>query len=128
MIAAGGIMDGAGIKAALALGAIGVQMGTAFILCPESSATPEHRAALVCARAHETRVTSYVSGRPARGLANRLYLESSEQKSLSQPNIRWLMTWPKHCMPPLFSKAVMILPLNGPGKGRRLHARYLQQN
>ncbi|SOS41044.1 hypothetical protein PSCFBP2116_01489 [Pseudomonas syringae] len=54
--------------------------------------------------------------------------KAANKKSLSQPNIRWLMTWPKHCMPPLFSKAVMILPLNGPGKGRRLHARYLQQN
>ncbi|MBS7416911.1 NAD(P)H-dependent flavin oxidoreductase [Pseudomonas syringae] len=80
VIAAGGIMDGASINAALALGAAGVQMGTAFILCPESSATPEHRAALISARAHETRVTSYVSGRPARGLANRLYLKNTEQQ------------------------------------------------
>lgn len=80
VIAAGGIMDGAGINAALALGACGVQMGTAFILCPESSATPEHRAAFATAKVHETRVTSYVSGRPARGLANRLYLESAAEQ------------------------------------------------
>lgn len=77
IIAAGGIMDGASINAALALGASAVQMGTAFILCPESSATAEHRAAFKTAQAHETRVTSYVSGRPARGFANRLYLESA---------------------------------------------------
>jgi nitronate monooxygenase len=77
IIAAGGIMDGAGINAALALGACGVQMGTAFILCPESSATPEHRAAFATAVAHDTRVTRYLSGRPARGFANRLYLESA---------------------------------------------------
>lgn len=80
IIAAGGIMDGDGINAALALGASGVQMGTAFILCPESSATPEHRAALASASAHQTRVTRYVSGRPARGLANRLYLERVKQQ------------------------------------------------
>lgn len=77
VIAAGGIMDGAGINAALALGACGVQMGTAFILCPESSATPEHRAAFATAEVYETRVTRYLSGRPARGFANRLYLESA---------------------------------------------------
>lgn len=75
VIAAGGIMDGAGINAALALGACGVQMGTAFILCPESSASPEHRAVLNTAKAQETRITSYISGRPARGIPNRLYLE-----------------------------------------------------
>lgn len=77
VIAAGGIMDGAGIDAALALGACGAQLGTAFILCPESSATPQHRAALASAKAHDTRVTRYLSGRPARGLVNRLYLEGS---------------------------------------------------
>jgi nitronate monooxygenase len=75
VIAAGGIMDGAGLRAARALGASGSQLGTAFILCPESCATPEHRSALKSPRAHDTRVTRYLSGRPARGIANRLYLE-----------------------------------------------------
>lgn len=75
VIAAGGIMDGAGIAAALQLGASAVQLGTAFILSPESSATSAHRAALGSARANDTRITSSVSGRPARGLVNRLYLE-----------------------------------------------------
>jgi nitronate monooxygenase len=77
IVAAGGIMDGAGIAAALQLGASAVQLGTAFILSPESSATAAHRAALNSARAHDTRITRSVSGRPARGLANRLYLEGS---------------------------------------------------
>lgn len=76
VIAAGGIMDGAGINAAMKLGASASQLGTAFILCPESCATQEHREALRGPKAHHTRVTSYVSGRPARGIPNRLYLES----------------------------------------------------
>ncbi|MDG1579809.1 nitronate monooxygenase [Pseudomonas sp. GOM6] len=73
IIAAGGIMDGAGIKAALALGAAGVQMGTAFVLCPESSANAAYREALKSERAHDTAITANISGRPARGLVNRLY-------------------------------------------------------
>lgn len=73
IIAAGGIMDGAGIRAALALGAAGVQMGTAFVLCPESSANPAYREALKSERAHDTAITANISGRPARGLVNRLY-------------------------------------------------------
>ena len=75
VVAAGGIMDGCSINAALALGACGVQMGTAFILCPESSASPEHRASLISEKSHRTRITSYISGRPARGIPNSLYLE-----------------------------------------------------
>ncbi|MCS5712240.1 nitronate monooxygenase [Candidatus Berkiella aquae] len=74
VIAAGGIMDGQGIKAALALGAIGVQMGTAFILCPESAANATYRAALKSEQAYDTQLTSLISGRPARGLVNRLML------------------------------------------------------
>ncbi|MBX8500817.1 nitronate monooxygenase [Pseudomonas cichorii] len=80
VIAAGGIMDGAGINAAMTLGAHACQLGTAFILCPESSATQEHRKILKTAKAHETRITSYISGRPARGISNRLYLESQVEK------------------------------------------------
>ena len=75
VIAAGGIMDGAGIKAALALGAAGVQLGTAFVLCPESSANAAYREALQSERAHDTAITANISGRPARGLVNRLYGE-----------------------------------------------------
>ncbi|MDR0227335.1 MAG: nitronate monooxygenase [Burkholderiaceae bacterium] len=73
VVAAGGIMDGAGIAAALALGACAVQMGTAFILCPESAASPAYRAELQSERAHHTGITAAISGRPARGIVNRLH-------------------------------------------------------
>jgi nitronate monooxygenase len=72
VIAAGGIMDGHGIRAAMALGAAGVQMGTAFILCPESAASEGYRNRLKSERAWSTQLTSVPSGRPARGLVNRL--------------------------------------------------------
>jgi nitronate monooxygenase len=70
VIAAGGIMDGAGIAAALKLGAAGAQLGTAFVACPESSADAAHRAALFGAAAAGTVMTAAFSGRPARGLPN----------------------------------------------------------
>jgi len=72
IIAAGGIMDGAGIHAALILGAQAVSMGTAFIACPESAADDNFRAALQSPRAESTIMTSVISGRPARGLPNKL--------------------------------------------------------
>lgn len=73
VIAAGGIMDGEGIAAALRLGACAAQMGTAFILCPESAASPAYRAELRSERAHHTGITAAISGRPARGIVNRLH-------------------------------------------------------
>ena len=72
VIAAGGIMDGAGVVASLALGAAGAQLGTAFIACSESSADAGYRAALLGPAAEHTVMTAAVSGRPARCLANRL--------------------------------------------------------
>ncbi|NUT78695.1 nitronate monooxygenase [Pseudomonas sp. C1C7] len=75
VVAAGGIMDGAGIKSVMQLGASAAQLGTAFILCPESSANPAYREALKGPRAHQTRVTSAISGRPARGMVNRNYID-----------------------------------------------------
>ncbi len=75
VIAAGGIMDGAGINAALALGAVAVQMGTAFVLCPESLANAAYRAALKGEKAFRTQITAAMSGRPARGLPNRVFDE-----------------------------------------------------
>ncbi|MFG1480119.1 nitronate monooxygenase [Xanthobacter sp. V4C-4] len=70
VIAAGGIMTGGGIAAALASGAAAAQLGTAFIGCPESAADAGHRAALFSAAAHHTVLTDAISGRPARCLAN----------------------------------------------------------
>src|SRR5690606_33550312 len=75
VVAAGGIMDGRGIRAAMALGACGAQLGTAFILAPESSANPAYRAMLKSERAWHTHVTSVISGRPARGIYNRFMRE-----------------------------------------------------
>ncbi|WP_227817118.1 NAD(P)H-dependent flavin oxidoreductase [Nitrogeniibacter aestuarii] len=78
IVAAGGIMDGEGIAAALRLGAAAVQMGTAFILCPESSASRAYRDELKSPRARYTAITSAISGRPARGISNRFHaLEST---------------------------------------------------
>jgi nitronate monooxygenase len=68
VIAAGGIMDGRGIAAAFALGASGVQMGTAFLTCPEAAVPDVHRQALRAARAEDSRVTKLLTGRPARAL------------------------------------------------------------
>jgi nitronate monooxygenase len=71
VIAAGGIMDGAGIAAALRLGASAAQLGTAFIDTEESLADAGYRAALASEAAHHTTMTRVISGRPARCLANR---------------------------------------------------------
>ena len=70
VIAAGGIMDGACIAAALALGAQAVQMGTAFLVCPESAINTAYRTALASAAATDTVTTRTISGRPARGIRN----------------------------------------------------------
>jgi nitronate monooxygenase len=75
VIAAGGIADGRGIVAALALGAAAVQVGTAYLLCPEAKVTPLHREALRSARDDNTVLTNVFTGRPARGLANRFVRE-----------------------------------------------------
>ena len=71
VIAAGGIMNGAGIAAALDLGAVAAQLGTAFIACPESAADDAYRTALMGPGADHTSLISLISGRPARALANR---------------------------------------------------------
>ena len=71
VIAAGGIMDGVEIAAALEAGAIAAQLGTAFIASPESAADAAYREALFGPPAEATRLTSLISGRPARCLANR---------------------------------------------------------
>lgn len=75
VIAAGGVMDGPGIRGCLAVGAVAVQMGTAFIGCPESAASDAYREALTGSRGHCTEVTSAISGRPARGLVNRNFTD-----------------------------------------------------
>lgn len=71
VIAAGGIMDGQGIRAALDLGAVAAQLGTAFVACPETSADEAYRAALSGDAARHTTMVQAISGRPARCLSNR---------------------------------------------------------
>lgn len=71
VIAAGGIMDGRGIAAALALGASAAQLGTAFLTCEESGIVEVYKQAILAAREDQTRVTRAFSGRPARSIVNR---------------------------------------------------------
>lgn len=87
VIAAGGIADARGIRAALALGAQGVQIGTAFLACRESAASPEHRALLLAADRDETVLTRVFTGRLARGIRNRF----SEEMARHEPE---LPLWP----------------------------------
>jgi nitronate monooxygenase len=75
VIAAGGIADARGVAAAMALGAAGVQIGTAYMLCLEATTSAVHRAALQSEAAQHTALTNVFSGRPARGIVNRIIRE-----------------------------------------------------
>jgi nitronate monooxygenase len=98
VIAAGGIADARGVAAAMALGAAGVQVGTAFLLCPEATITPVHRKALKSEAARHTALTNLFTGRPARGIMNRVMRELG----------------PVSRLPPAFPLAASaIVPLRG---------------
>jgi nitronate monooxygenase len=75
VIAAGGIADARGVAAAIALGAAGVQVGTAYLLCPEADTSALHRAALAGPGSGHTVLTNVFTGRPARGIVNRIVRE-----------------------------------------------------
>jgi nitronate monooxygenase len=75
VVAAGGIADARGVAAAMALGAAGVQVGTAYLLCPEATTSAVHRAALKGEPGRHTAVTNVLTGRPARGIVNRAIRE-----------------------------------------------------
>jgi nitronate monooxygenase len=75
VIASGGIMDGRGIAAALALGAVGAQLGTAFLTCDEAGVPDVYKQAILDAHEDQTRITRSFSGRPARGIINRFMRE-----------------------------------------------------
>lgn len=75
VVAAGGIADARGVAAAMALGAAGVQVGTAYLLCPEATTSRVHRADLQSEAARHTVLTNLFSGRPARSITNRLIRE-----------------------------------------------------
>lgn len=81
VIAAGGIADPAGVRAASSLGAAGVQVGTAYLLCPESTTSAIHRSALRSDAARETALTNVFTGRPARGIVNRFVRERGPMSS-----------------------------------------------
>jgi nitronate monooxygenase len=84
VVAAGGIADARGVRAALALGAEGVQMGTVFLATQESGASPLHREAILSGHARQTALTRGFTGRLARGIRNRLLTE------LNQPRVDFL--------------------------------------
>lgn len=75
VIAAGGIADAKGVQAVLALGAIAAQIGTAYLLCPEATTNTLHRQALSSTTIQHTALTNLFTGRPARGIMNRLMRE-----------------------------------------------------
>ncbi len=103
VIAAGGIADAKGVAAAMALGASGVQVGTAYLLCPEAKTSPVHRAALKSEAARATALTNLFTGRPARGIMNRLMSELG----------------PMSAAPPAFPlAATAIAPLRARAEGK----------
>jgi nitronate monooxygenase len=83
VIAAGGVADARGVAAAKALGAAGVQVGTAYLLCPEAKTSALHRAALQSEAARHTALTNIFSGRPARGIVNRVMRELGPMSELA---------------------------------------------
>ncbi|HZR67554.1 MAG TPA: nitronate monooxygenase [Burkholderiales bacterium] len=83
VIAAGGIADAQGVAAALALGAAGAQVGTAYLLCPEATTSALHRAALKSEAARHTALTNLLTGRPARGIVNRVMKELGPLSTLA---------------------------------------------
>jgi nitronate monooxygenase len=83
VIAAGGIADARGIVAALALGASAVQIGTAYLLCPEAKVSALHRQALKSVKDNATVLTNVFTGRPARGILNRIVREVGPMSDLA---------------------------------------------
>lgn len=83
VIAAGGIADARGVAAALALGASAVQVGTAYLLCPEATTSTVHRAALKSDASRHTALTNLFTGRPARGILNRVMRELGPLSSIA---------------------------------------------
>jgi nitronate monooxygenase len=81
VIAAGGIADAQGVAAAMALGAAGVQVGTAYLFCPEATISAVHRAALKSNAARHTALTNLFTGRPARGIMNHVMKELGPMNS-----------------------------------------------
>jgi nitronate monooxygenase len=90
LIATGGLADGRDVAAVLVAGARAAQLGTAFLACPESGASPEYKAALTDPSYQRTAVTRAFSGRPARGLTNRFLLEHGDAAPAAYPEVHHL--------------------------------------
>lgn len=90
LIAAGGLATGSDVAEVLSLGAVAAQLGTAFVRCPESGASPLHKAALADPRFTSTAVTKAFSGRPARGLVNRFVTEHSGHAPAAYPDVHYI--------------------------------------
>ncbi len=122
VIAAGGIADGRGVAAAFALGASGVQVGTAYLFTPEATVTSMHRAALQTARDDGTALTNLFTGRPARGLFNRVMREVGPMSNLAPA-----FPTAGSALAPLKAKqrrrAAATSPRSGPGRPRAWRAR-----
>lgn len=87
LVAAGGIVDGAGVAGVLAAGAVAAGLGTAFLCCPEAGTSATHRAALLAGGPRDTVVTRAFTGRPARALANRFAAEHSAEAPPAYPEV-----------------------------------------
>jgi len=85
VIASGGVADAAGVAAVMKLGVAGVQIGTAYLLCPECTTSNVHRAALKSEAAQTTAITNVFSGRPARGIVNRAMRELGPMSDIAPP-------------------------------------------
>lgn len=85
VIATGGIADARGVAAAMELGAAGVQVGTSYLLCPEATTSAVHRAALQAGGPHLTALTNVFTGRPARGIVNRIMRELGPISAAAPP-------------------------------------------
>jgi len=85
VIAAGGIASANGVAAAMTMGAAGVQVGTAYMLCPEATTSAIHRAAIQSTEARHTALTNLFTGRPARGIVNRVMRELGPINDVAPP-------------------------------------------
>ena len=106
VIAAGGIADANGVAAAIKLGAAAVQVGTAYLLCPEATTSAVHRAALKSEAARNTALTNIFTGRPARGIVNRVMRELGPMSSAAPAF-------------PLATSAIAPLRAKGEAQGKR---------
>jgi len=117
VIAAGGIADARGIVVAFALGASAVQIGTAYLFCPEAKVSPPHRNVLKEAKENATVLTNVFTGRPARGIVNRIVREVGPMSELAPQ-----FPLASSAVTPLGTEATGSgdLCLCGPGKLRRM--------